>query len=148
MAGIAALASHRLNTQRKSNRIDNGLAAQHVLQYKERPWSDVDIVAPGSYYKEMRAVGVKVLKNRLSEFVKLAAAGETILVTDRERVVAELVPPRSGRHTVLADAVLADAVRQGWITAPLVAPSTPPPNTPVARLADLVRELRDDREGR
>ena len=96
----------------------------------------------------MRAVGVKVLKNRLSEFVKLAASGETILVTDRERVVAELVPPRQGRETVLADALLADAVRQGWITAPVVAPSTPPPTSPVARLADLVRELRDDREGR
>jgi len=108
----------------------------------------VDKVATGSYSLGMRAVGVKVLKNRLSEFVKLAAAGETILVTDRELVVAELVPPRQGRHTVVADAVLADAVRQGWITAPVVAPSTPPPNTPVARLADLIRELRDDREGR
>jgi len=108
----------------------------------------VDKVATGSYSLGMRAVGVKVLKNRLSEFVKLAAAGETILVTDRELVVAELVPPRPGRHAVLADAVLADAVREGWITAPIVAPSAPPPNRPVARLADLVRELRDDREGR
>ena len=109
---------------------------------------EVDNVATSSYSLNMRAVGVKVLKNRLSEFVRLAAAGETILVTDRERVVAELVPPRQGRQSVLADAVLADAVRQGWITAPLIAPSTPPPNTPVAPLADLIRELRDDREGR
>jgi antitoxin (DNA-binding transcriptional repressor) of toxin-antitoxin stability system len=31
----------------------------------------------------MRAVGLKILKNRLSEYVRLAAAGETVLVTDR-----------------------------------------------------------------
>ncbi len=96
----------------------------------------------------MRAVGVKVLKNRLSEFVRLAAAGETILVTDRETVVAELVPPRQGRPTILADAVLADAVRQGWLTAPVVSPATPPPRSPIAPLADLLRELDQDREGR
>ncbi len=39
----------------------------------------------------MRSVGVKVLKNKLSEYVRLAASGETVLVTDRDRVVAELV---------------------------------------------------------
>lgn len=38
----------------------------------------------------MRAVGLKILKNKLSEYVRLAASGETVLVTDRERVVAEL----------------------------------------------------------
>ena len=52
----------------------------------------------------MRAVGLKVLKNKLSEYVRLAAEGETVLVTDRDRVVAELVPPRAGRSDVLGDA--------------------------------------------
>ncbi|MGH7571712.1 MAG: type II toxin-antitoxin system Phd/YefM family antitoxin [Gemmatimonadota bacterium] len=42
----------------------------------------------------MRAVGIKQLKARLSEYVRLARAGETILVTDREEVVAELGPSR------------------------------------------------------
>ena len=42
----------------------------------------------------MRAVGLKVLKNKLSEYVRLAAGGETVLITDRDRVVAEIVPPR------------------------------------------------------
>ena len=42
----------------------------------------------------MRAVGIKVLKNKVSEYVRLASGGERILVTDRDRVVAELVPPR------------------------------------------------------
>ena len=44
----------------------------------------------------MRAVGLKILKNKLSEYVRLAQGGETILVTDRDRVVAELVPPVRG----------------------------------------------------
>jgi antitoxin (DNA-binding transcriptional repressor) of toxin-antitoxin stability system len=42
----------------------------------------------------MKVVGLKVLKNRLSEYVRLAAGGERVLVTDRQRVVAEVVPPR------------------------------------------------------
>src|SRR5438876_231116 len=57
----------------------------------------------------MRAVALKVLKNKLSEYVRLAAGGETVLVTDRDRVVAELVPPREGRSPLLADAMLAGA---------------------------------------
>jgi antitoxin (DNA-binding transcriptional repressor) of toxin-antitoxin stability system len=41
----------------------------------------------------MRSVGIKLLKNKLSEYVRLAAGGETVLVTDRDRGVAELGPP-------------------------------------------------------
>jgi prevent-host-death family protein len=41
----------------------------------------------------MHTVGIKTLKNRLSEYVRLAAQGETVLISDRDRVVAELVPP-------------------------------------------------------
>lgn len=68
----------------------------------------------------MRAVGLKVLKNKLSEYVRIAAGGETVLITDRDRVVAELVPPRPGRAGMLDDAVLAEAVRAGWLTPPLL----------------------------
>ena len=60
----------------------------------------------------MKAVGLKVLKNKLSEYVRLAERGETVLVADRDRVVAELVPPERTRSPVLADALLAEAVRQ------------------------------------
>ena len=49
----------------------------------------------------MRSVGLKVLKNKLSEYVRLAASGETVLVTDRDRVVAEIVPPQPGRSPLL-----------------------------------------------
>jgi antitoxin (DNA-binding transcriptional repressor) of toxin-antitoxin stability system len=63
----------------------------------------------------MRSVGIKLLKNKLSEYVRLAAGGETLLVTDRDRVVAELGPPAPGRSPRASDALLLDSVRQGWI---------------------------------
>ena len=96
----------------------------------------------------MRTVGLKTLKNRLSEYVRLAAGGETVLVTDRDRVVAELVPPREGRSPLLADAVLADAVRRGWITPPALPAGGPPPRKPVMTLRDLLRDLQQDRDDR
>ena len=40
----------------------------------------------------MKAVGVKVLKAKLSEYLRLVKAGEVVLVTERDEVVAELHP--------------------------------------------------------
>jgi antitoxin (DNA-binding transcriptional repressor) of toxin-antitoxin stability system len=96
----------------------------------------------------MRAVGLKVLKNKLSEYVRLAASGETVLVTDRDRVVAELGPPRQGRSPLLADARLAEAVRRGWIAPPVLPGADPPPRQPVTTLRQLLRELAQDRVDR
>jgi len=42
----------------------------------------------------MRSVGIKQLKSRLSEYLRLVRGGETVLVTDRDEVVAELRPTR------------------------------------------------------
>ena len=96
----------------------------------------------------MRSVGLKVLKNRLSEYVRLAAAGETVLVTDRDRGVAELGPPTTGRSPILEDARLAEAVRPGWTTPPSIGAPRPLPRLPVAPLADLLAELAADRADR
>ena len=96
----------------------------------------------------MRAVGLKTLKNKLSEYVRLAAGGETVLVTDRERVVAELVPPSAGRSALLADAMLADAVRRGWITPPALPAEGPPPRRPVMPFKEVMTDLRRDRDDR
>jgi antitoxin (DNA-binding transcriptional repressor) of toxin-antitoxin stability system len=96
----------------------------------------------------MRSVGIKALKNKLSEYVRLAASGETVLVTDRDRVVAELVPPRQDRSPILADALLANAVREGWLTPPSLRDGQPPPRVPVASTAQLMAELAADREDR
>lgn len=97
----------------------------------------------------MRSVGIKTLNSKLSEYVRLAEAGETVLVTDRDRVVAEIGPPRASRSPVLADAMLADAVRKGWLT-PALSPGSEPPRggPPVATLSELLRELDDLRSDR
>ena len=96
----------------------------------------------------MRAGGLKIPKNHLSEYVRLAASGEVILVTDRERVVAELVPPAAGRAVTPADATLAEVVRKGWLTPALGASSDMVPSRPVTSLATVLEELDRDRTER
>jgi antitoxin (DNA-binding transcriptional repressor) of toxin-antitoxin stability system len=96
----------------------------------------------------MRSVGLKVLKNRLSEYIRLAAGGETVLVTDRDRVVAEIGPPQPGRSPLLADSLLAEAVRAGWVTPPALVAGGPPPRKPVMTVRDIMSELERDRESR
>ena len=97
----------------------------------------------------MRSVGIESLNSRLGEYVRLAASGETILVTDRDRVVAELGPTKETRGPVLADAFLADAVRSGVLTPPKLACSGPPPAPePVAPLDDVLAELDESRRDR
>jgi antitoxin (DNA-binding transcriptional repressor) of toxin-antitoxin stability system len=96
----------------------------------------------------MRTVGIKVLKNKLSEYVKLAAAGETILVTDRDVVVAELVPPRDARNAWTTDARLAELVRRGVIVPPVDSYTPLPSRQPMESLENVLRDLdasRDDR---
>jgi prevent-host-death family protein len=93
----------------------------------------------------MLVVGLKVLREKLSEYVRRAARGETVLVSDRGRVVAEIVPPEDRRSAFVADASLAEAMRKGWITAPAITAEAPPPRAPVAPLKDLLAELDEDR---
>lgn len=44
----------------------------------------------------MTSTGIRNLKNNLSRYVRRVEAGERIAVTDRGRVIAELVPPTAG----------------------------------------------------
>lgn len=48
----------------------------------------------GGYLDDMKAVGIKVLKAKLSEYLRQVKAGETILITERDEVIAEIRPPR------------------------------------------------------
>ncbi len=100
------------------------------------------------YHAGVRVVGVRVLAERLAEYVRLAAGGETVLVTEDDQVLAEMGPPRDGRAATAADALLADAVRNGWVQAPLGAGDGPPPRAPVARWETLGAELDRDRGDR
>jgi antitoxin (DNA-binding transcriptional repressor) of toxin-antitoxin stability system len=107
-----------------------------------------DKVAIGGYIVSMRSVGIKVLKNKLSEYIRLAASGETVLVTDRDRVVAEIVPPGPRRTPLVSDALLLDAFRQGWITPPLVVSRKLPARKPVMTLERVLGALERERADR
>ncbi len=78
----------------------------------------------------------------------LGASGETVLISDQDRVVAELVPPRETRIGSLPDALLAEAARHEHLT-PAALPPGPPPEPPgVAPLAEILAELAADRAER
>jgi antitoxin (DNA-binding transcriptional repressor) of toxin-antitoxin stability system len=95
----------------------------------------------------MRSVGLKQLRKKLSEYVRLVTAGETILVTDRERVVAEIVPPQ--KRGLAEDEFLAKGVREGWLRAARIVDGPPPPaGKPILSLEELMQELAADREDR
>ncbi|MGH7562888.1 MAG: type II toxin-antitoxin system Phd/YefM family antitoxin [Gemmatimonadota bacterium] len=99
----------------------------------------------------MRAVGIKQLKARLSEYVRLARTGETILVTDREEVVAELGPSRRRRPPAgsldevldrMAEAGLltrAARSKEGWTW------QVPNLGLPPGTARKLLDEIREDR---
>jgi antitoxin (DNA-binding transcriptional repressor) of toxin-antitoxin stability system len=96
----------------------------------------------------MRSVGLKTLKNKLSEYVRLAAGGETVLVTDRDRIVAEIGPPNPARSSILSDELLLDAFRQGWMTPPISVGRGPPARKPVTTIGELLSNLQRDRTDR
>jgi len=98
----------------------------------------------------MRTVGLKILKNKLSEYVRLAAAGETVVITDRGRTVAEIVPPRPPQELQAKESVLERGVREGWITPATDRSGRPPPRKPIKGLTleKLMEELDKDREDR
>ncbi len=64
----------------------------------------------------MKTVGLRELKNRLSRYVRQVRAGQTVVVTDRGQVVAELRPPGQGLSGTKIDAALARLVNSGLLT--------------------------------
>ena len=95
----------------------------------------------------MQKVGLKTLKNKLSEYVRRAAAGETIVITDRGRPVAEINPPARGASNLTP--FEAEGLREGWLRPALIRDGTPPPSKPVKEItferlmADLERDRAD-----
>jgi prevent-host-death family protein len=92
----------------------------------------------------MRQVGIRALQARLSEFVRRAANGETIVVTERGRPIAELAPHRS---TELPSR-LTEMVRRGEVTLATKAAGLPRVRgrmRPGSSLSDVVVEERGKR---
>jgi antitoxin (DNA-binding transcriptional repressor) of toxin-antitoxin stability system len=99
----------------------------------------------------MKSVGIKQLKARLSEYVRLARGGEIILVSDRDEVVAQLGPPRyepgePGSLDANLDRLAARGLvtragdaKKGWIWSPRHL------GLAEAAVRELLEDLRSDR---
>lgn len=105
----------------------------------------------GDYSLVMKAVGIKQLKSRLSEYVRMARAGETILVSDRDEVVAELGPVR---HQVpeptSVEAILDRLAERGTLTRSSQAKGgwrwkPPSLDLPSGTAREILDEIREDR---
>jgi antitoxin (DNA-binding transcriptional repressor) of toxin-antitoxin stability system len=98
----------------------------------------------------MREVGIRELKNRLSEYIRLVREGEVVMVTDRGEVVAELRAPEPVSELERKYPKLAEMARQGRVRLPLK-PNRPgiytrlPSITPPGTAARLLDEERGDR---
>ena len=98
----------------------------------------------------MKSVGIKQLKARLSHYVRMARSGESVLVTDRDEVVAELGPvrhllPEAGSLDEILDRLAregrvtrASAPKRGWSWSPR--PLGLPKETSTIVLDDLRRD--------
>lgn len=64
----------------------------------------------------MKSVGLRELKNRLSEYVREVRSGESVLVTDRGEVVAELLPPGQGLDESGVPSALMALAKKGQLT--------------------------------
>ncbi len=64
----------------------------------------------------MKTVGLRELKNRLSEYVRAVRSGEGVLVTDRGEVVAELVPPGQATDWRGVPSGLVELAKSGRLT--------------------------------
>jgi prevent-host-death family protein len=58
----------------------------------------------------MATVGVRELKNRLSEYLRRVADGERIVVTDRGKPVAIVVPPEEKDEVARARAMVREGI--------------------------------------
>lgn len=61
-------------------------------------------------------MGIKVLKNNLSKYLKLVRKGETVLVTDRDEVIAEIRRPSAAVKRDRFQAFLEEEARLGRVT--------------------------------
>ena len=95
---------------------------------------------------------MKSLKAKLSEHLRFVKAGETILVTERDEVIAELRPAR-GRLPAEGSlvALLATLAESGDVTPPLLpkrgwALSAGHLGLPPGTAAELLDQVRSERE--
>ena len=67
----------------------------------------------------IKTVGIKKLKDNLSAYLKEARAGTVILITDRDRVIAELHEPIMDIHPHVHRTLISEWAREGKLVPPL-----------------------------
>lgn len=95
-------------------------------------------------------MGIRELKNRLSEYLRQVQGGERVLVTDRGRVIAELRPPGERGETLpypgLHEMARQGLVRMGQPNRAELYPVLPPAAPEDTRLSGwLIEQDRRDR---
>lgn len=98
----------------------------------------------------MKTVGVRELKNRLSDYIRQVRAGDTVLVTDRGHVVAELAPPGHGAADTSVPVGLQALAKRGLVvigapTEKALYPEVPRPRGLRHTAAQLLDEERGER---
>ncbi len=95
----------------------------------------------------MRAVGIRELKDRLSEYLRRVRAGEEVLVTDRGQVIAELRPSTRVPKRTKIPPGLAALAKEGLLT--LGGPNNPRayPALPPLLKTMTVKDLLDAERG-
>jgi antitoxin (DNA-binding transcriptional repressor) of toxin-antitoxin stability system len=96
---------------------------------------------------EIKTVGIKELKNNLSAYLREVRRGIRVLVSDRNRVIAELHEPRTGYAIdEPIDPQMARWIDDGTVLPPAVRKAKLPVS-PVRLEEGLARRLLDDERG-
>lgn len=66
----------------------------------------------------MSTVGIRELKNRLTQYLRRTKQGEEVIITERGKPIALIQPIRSVEHPVSLEARLAKLAAQGFVTLP------------------------------
>ena len=107
------------------------------------------LVVSRDYIATMRTVGIRELKAHLSRVLRDVQNGETVLVTDRGKVIAELRQPGLATSTLSPiDQKLAELAAKGVLKLaekPWVGYTASPVKVPPGTLQAIIDDLRDDR---
>ncbi len=97
----------------------------------------------------MKTVGIRDLKNRLSEYIREVRLGEGVLVTDRGEVVAELLPPGQVQGDPSVPPGLLSLAKRGLLTlgAPTSSDLYPPLPFKAGKRKLNAAQLLDDERG-
>ena len=99
--------------------------------------------------KRLKNVGVKELKNNLSAYLREVRSGATVLVSDRNSVVAEMHEPYS--RSALGEALnplLLEWAEAGLVLLPKTGKASLPVSPVKLRAGTSAQLLKDDREER